>query len=289
VAGNNPAKTLMKQSPPNPSLLPLEDNHLDIIGKARRGWQCTDQELVSRSGITLDELERVEAGEILPEVLERLAPALQLSSPALLASAQKSWRPAPVQIGNFKTFTTPFDDMMVNSYLAWDSGTNEAVVFDSGTDASGLLEFAASAGLRIRLILITHTHGDHIFDLDRLMEKTGAPAFVGDQEPELAGTQAFTAGKIFRVGNLTIGTRLTWGHDDGGITYVLDGLSRRVAVVGDAIFSGSMGGGKVSWVDALQTTREEILSLPGDTVLAPGHGPLTTVEEEKIHNPFFVD
>lgn len=277
----------MKQSPPARTQLPLEDNHLDIIGKARRGWKISDQELLSCSGITSDELERIDEGDILPDAIRKIAPVLHLGPEALVASAEKSWRPEPVEVEGLKTFTTPFGDMMVNSFLAWDPSTKEAVVFDSGADASGLLEFAESAGLEIRLILITHTHGDHIFDLDRLMEKTGAPAYVGDREPALAGTQSFAAGKIFQAGRLSIETRLTWGHADGGITYVITGLPRRVAVVGDAIFSGSMGGGKISWLDALKTTREEILSLPGETVLAPGHGPLTTVEEEIQNNPFF--
>jgi glyoxylase-like metal-dependent hydrolase (beta-lactamase superfamily II) len=62
-----------------------------------------------------------------------------------------------------------------------------------------------------------------------------------------------------------------------------------VAAVGDALFAGSIGGGQISWADALRTTRDEILSLPNETVLAPGHGPLTTVAEEKAHNPCFAD
>jgi glyoxylase-like metal-dependent hydrolase (beta-lactamase superfamily II) len=76
-------------------------------------------------------------------------------------------------------------------------------------------------------------------------------------------------------------------HADGGITYVVRGLAHPVAIVGDAIFAGSMGGGKVSYADALRTTRSEILSLPDETILASGHGPLTTVAEQKAHNPFF--
>ena len=81
--------------------------------------------------------------------------------------------------------------------------------------------------------------------------------------------------------------RLTWGHAKGGITYVIDGLVTPIAVVGDAMFAGSMGGGMVSYQDALRTNREEILALPDHTILCPGHGPLTTVGEEKDHNPFF--
>ena len=60
-----------------------------------------------------------------------------------------------------------------------------------------------------------------------------------------------------------------------------------VAIVGDALFAGSMGGGMVSYEDALQNNREKILTLSDDTVLCPGHGPLSTVSQEKSHNPFF--
>jgi glyoxylase-like metal-dependent hydrolase (beta-lactamase superfamily II) len=58
-------------------------------------------------------------------------------------------------------------------------------------------------------------------------------------------------------------------------------------VVGDAIFAGSMGGGLVSYADALANNRKSIFTLPDDTVICPGHGPLTTVGEEKQHNPFY--
>jgi glyoxylase-like metal-dependent hydrolase (beta-lactamase superfamily II) len=58
-------------------------------------------------------------------------------------------------------------------------------------------------------------------------------------------------------------------------------------VVGDTIFAGSMGRGNQSWELAKQAVKEQILSLPSDTLLCPGHGPLTTVAEEKAHNPFF--
>jgi glyoxylase-like metal-dependent hydrolase (beta-lactamase superfamily II) len=68
---------------------------------------------------------------------------------------------------------------------------------------------------------------------------------------------------------------------------MVSGLPNRIAVVGDAMFAGSMGGGGVSYADALQTNRQNILSLPDDTILCPGHGPLTTVGQEKVNNPFF--
>jgi len=60
-----------------------------------------------------------------------------------------------------------------------------------------------------------------------------------------------------------------------------------VAVVGDSLFAGSMGGGMISYFEALENNRAKVFSLPNETVLCPGHGPLTTVGEEKQHNPFF--
>ena len=71
------------------------------------------------------------------------------------------------------------------------------------------------------------------------------------------------------------------------MTDVINGLDSPVAIVGDAIFAGSMGGGIVSYSDALRTNREKIMTLPDETILCPGHGPMTTVMEEKKHNPFF--
>ena len=60
-----------------------------------------------------------------------------------------------------------------------------------------------------------------------------------------------------------------------------------IGLVGDALFASSMGGGLVSYADALATNRKEIFTLPGNTVICPGHGPMTTVGEEKAHNPFY--
>ena len=67
---------------------------------------------------------------------------------------------------------------------------------------------------------------------------------------------------------------------------MIKGLSQPVAIVGDAVFAGSMGGGMVSFEDALRTNRSEIMTLPNNTILCPGHGPMTTVAEQRVFNPF---
>jgi len=156
----------------------------------------------------------------------------------------------------------------------------------TGADGDPMLEVMRDQRLNVTKILLTHTHGDHILDLDRLKEKTGATAHVCAKEA-LAGAESFSPGKTFSMGSLSVETRLTWGHSVGGITYVIHGLAVPVAVVGDAIFAGSMGGGAISSADALKSNRENILTLSDETVLRPGHGPLTTLEEQKRVNSFF--
>ena len=133
--------------------------------------------------------------------------------------------------------------------------------------------------------VLTHTHPDHVADLQRLKKVTGAAVFVSKLEA-IPGAETFEAGHNFTLGKLSIDTRQTSGHSRGGITYVVNGLPRKIAVVGDALFAGSMGGGSVSYADALRNNREKIMTLPDDTILCPGHGPLTTVGEEKKNNPF---
>lgn len=267
-------------------MLPLEDNFNDIIGKALRGLKISESEAAEKAGLEQRAVRSLLDGEFDEAAIRRLAPILGLSPDALAASGQKSWRPESQAIDGLAQFTTPWDDMMVNSYLAWDPSTRAAVAFDTGADCSPMLELIQGKQLDLQVIAITHTHGDHIFDLDRLKEKTGARAIVSSQEPH-AGTEPISAGYAFRAGSLAVSARSTWGHSVGGLSYVISGLSKPVAVVGDAIFAGSMGGGMVSYDAALRTNRDEILSLPPETVLCPGHGPLSTVGEELQHNPFF--
>jgi glyoxylase-like metal-dependent hydrolase (beta-lactamase superfamily II) len=266
--------------------IPLEDKFNDIVGKAMRGFKISDSDVATAAGIFPGEVKSLRDGAWDKSVALRVASALGLKAQALVESGHESWQPAPVKLDGFAQFNTPYEDMTVNSYLAWDAANGAAVAFDTGADCSDMLALIAEKKLTLKYILLTHTHGDHIFDLDRLKEKTGAPAFVGEREP-IDGAETFPAGSRFEVGALRIETRLTWGHSKGGITYLLSGLAQPVAIVGDAVFAGSMGGGAVSYAAALCTNREHILSRPDNTIIASGHGPLTTVGEEKIHNPFF--
>jgi len=267
--------------------IPLEDNYADILSKAQRGLGLDIGTLSAKAGLSTALTNQILGGSFDEPGVRALAAALELHPDRLAAIGRTDYRPAEIPLmDGLSQFNTPFEDMKVNSYLVWDPDSKKAVAFDTGADCDPLLEAIDTHGVRLELILLTHAHGDHVLELDRLRERTGAEAWIGERE-SIPGARSFATGKTFEVGALTIETRLTWGHSPGGVTYVVRGLARTVAMVGDAIFAGSMGGGGVSYKDALQTNREGILSLPDETVLCPGHGPLTTVEEQKKVNPFF--
>jgi len=267
--------------------IPLEDDFTDVIGKAQRGWGLSDTELARKAGISEQELQRVKGGQFDEAAVRKLAPALKLGAEALVALGKKAWAPRdPGEVPGLACFNTQYGTMTVNSYLIWDPQSDNAACFDTGADATGMLGFAAERELRIQMVLLTHSHPDHIADLDRLRLIPDVSAFASKLEA-IPEAETFEAGHNFRLGNIIIGTRQTSGHSRGGITYVVQGLPRRIAIVGDALFAGSMGGGMVSFEEALRNNRLHILTLPDDTILCPGHGPLTTVGEEKMYNPFF--
>jgi hydroxyacylglutathione hydrolase len=273
-------------------MLPLEDHTGDIISKAQRGLGFTNEALTQRAAISNAQLRALKAGQGDDDALRRVATVLGLGGDQMIALRRGGWAPAPPPaIDGFRMFTTPFGDMTVNAYLAWDTATRQAVVFDTGADASPLLAGVRELRLAIELILITHAHVDHVMELPRLLAATQARAWVNardaDEEDFPRGVETFATGQSFVLGRIRIETRLTSGHSAGQTTYLLRGLRPLVAVVGDSLFAGSMGGGMVSYADQLRNNREQIMTLPDDTVLACGHGPLTTVGEERRNNPFF--
>ena len=268
-------------------MIPLEDNVGDIIGKAQRGLGLSDSELAKKAGADLQTIRKLREGDVDEQALLRIAPVLGLAADPLCELAKGEWRPQRIDDRDgFSQFNTRYHDMTVNAYLVWDPTSRAAAVFDTGGDCTDMLRFASRHKLNVQLILLTHAHPDHIADLPRLREETGADVFAPAREP-VSGAEPIDEGKHFHLGNLEIDTRLTWGHSQGGITYVVTGLARPIAIVGDSLFAGSMGGGNVSYQDALQNNLEKILTLPDETIICPGHGPMTTVGEEKRHNPFF--
>ena len=269
--------------------IPLEDNVSDILGKAQRGLRISDNQLAERSGVSAEKIRKLRDGDFDDDAVECVAPVLNLDAAALRKLAAGKWNPEAVrEIEGLARFNTTYHDMTVNAYLVWDPATREAVAFDTGADCGDMLQCIEEKRLRVKLILLTHAHPDHVADLRRLRKRTGAPVYISEREAEEEAT-AIAEGKRFQAGSLEIEARLTSGHSPGGMTYVVTGLSRPVAIVGDSLFAGSMGGGNISYADALRNNREKILKLPDETIICPGHGPLTIVGKEKRDNPFFAN
>ena len=104
---------------------------------------------------------------------------------------------------------------------------------------------------------------------------------------DFPGAKTFQENAYFHIGELAIKTLFTWGHSPGMTTFFVTGLSWPLAIVGDSIFASSMGGSPTNFEDQYRNNKEKLLTLPKDTVIASGHGPLTTLAQEKEHNPFF--
>jgi glyoxylase-like metal-dependent hydrolase (beta-lactamase superfamily II) len=271
--------------------IPLEDNVSDIIGKAQRGLGLDDDALATAVGVDRGELDAIKQvrGVDFPKV-EKLARALGLGPRALVALADGSYQPHadPPAKGFFQANTPYGSEMHVNAYLVWDETTRLAAAFDTGADCTPLVEEISRRNLTLQDVYLTHTHVDHVAELDRLIEKVGGSVGVHVNEAEkLEGASSFQPGVTFALGRLQIETRDTAGHSAGGTTYHVHGLDRPLAIVGDALFAGSVGGIRSDYRTALQKISENILFGQDNTVIAPGHGPLTTVGQEKAGNPFF--
>lgn len=268
-------------------MIPLEDNVGDIIGKAQRGLGISDSELAEKARIDSQTIRKLRDGDSDEAAILSVAPILGLSGSALCDLARGEWHPTKIEaIDGLEQFNSDYHEMAVNAYLVWDLASHAAAAFDTGADSREMVRFANRHKLNVQLILLTHAHPDHVADLPSLREETGGDVFAPTREA-VPGAELIEEGKRFQLGNLKIDTRLTWGHSPGGMTYVVTGLAHPIAVVGDSLFAGSMGGGNASYQDALRNNLEKILTLSDDTIICPGHGPITTVGEEKVHNPFF--
>ena len=271
----------------------LEDHLGDILRKARAMSGVTASAAATAAGISETELSALEAtGQCARKInFAALAPLLGLEA-AKLQGIANGWLPTPKDLSawrELRVFTTVGDGLTVNCYLVWDEATRAAALFDTGVDAQPVLDCVTAEQLQLKHVFITHSHWDHVEALPQIREAwpkvrlhSGSKRAPVDQRNKNA--------EIIHLGGLRVTHRETPGHTEDGVTYLVGNWQEdapHVAIVGDALFAGSMGNGNGAWDLARLKVREQILSLPADTLLCPGHGPLTTVAEEKEHNPFF--
>ncbi len=193
-----------------------------------------------------------------------------------------------------------------NAYLVRCSATGETVAIDPGGGAEAMIAALEEGGHALRAILLTHAHLDHIEGVAALAERIPAPIHLHPADRPLydaAPQQAAMFGHPFRAppppdetivpgrdiefGACRLEVRHAPGHSPGHV--ILYSPEAGVAFVGDVVFQGSIGrtdlpGG--SFQQLMTSIREQVLTLPEDTELYPGHGPVTTVERERRENPF---
>jgi glyoxylase-like metal-dependent hydrolase (beta-lactamase superfamily II) len=272
----------------------LEDHLGDIIRKARAMSGVDEGAAAKAAGISESDLAALEkTGDTGGRQLNFTALAKLVGLHAQkLAGIATGWLPSRPDLSiwrELRVFTTAGEGLTVNCYLVWDEVTRDAALFDTGLDAQPVVDCIAENQLMLRHIFITHSHWDHVEALPRLRE-AWPKARVHSNSKNAPVEQRNKASEIVHLGGLRVTHRETPGHADDGVTYLVGNWQEdapHLAMVGDAIFAGSMGRGNPSYELARQKVREQILTLPPETLICPGHGPFTTVGEEKEHNPFF--
>jgi len=192
----------------------------------------------------------------------------------------------------------------VNCYIVGCPETNECVVIDPGGDPNRIVERVERRGWKPTSILLTHAHIDHVHGLYQLQRTYPVPTWLHEAEriifealPLQAQTFGFALSHLPKVDRfLQGGERISFGrqqlkvvhtpgHSPGSCCYLAD----KCAFVGDVLFAGSIGrtdlpGG--NYQQLIHSIRQRILILADETTLYPGHGPATTVGQERLYNPF---
>ena len=271
----------------------LEDHLGDIIRKARGMSNVSAGTAARAAGLTETDLAVLEeSGQAAQKPnLAALAELVGLH-PGKLEAIASGWLPSIKDLSTWRELrciTTTAGGMAVNCYLVWDEVSREAALFDTGWEAPPVTQLIAENQLELRHIFITHAHEDHVAALSDLRQQSPKVRLHSGSK-RAPVDQRNRPNDFIHLGSLRITHRDTPGHAEDGTTYIVGTWpddAPHVAIVGDALFAGSIGRGNQSWDLARQKVREQILTLPPETLLCPGHGPLTTVAEEKAHNPFF--
>jgi hydroxyacylglutathione hydrolase len=202
----------------------------------------------------------------------------------------------------------PVGPLQCNCSIIGDETTHEAMVIDPGDEIEDVLGIIRKHNLQVRQIVITHAHIDHVGGAMKLRAATGAPillnqndyallklldeqaAWVGVAPPgKVEIDRRVSTGETLTAGSLSANILHTPGHTEGSICLYFPAEQKLIA--GDTLFAGSIGrtdlpGGSMQKI--MRSLHDTVLALPDETVVVPGHGPLTTIGGERERNPFLM-
>jgi glyoxylase-like metal-dependent hydrolase (beta-lactamase superfamily II) len=273
--------------------IPLEDEFGDILRKAMRGTGIGGAELARATGIQAAQIADWAQGKgSASETQARaLAPLLHLDPGKLADSAVARWSPPPIALDDVRHH--PQLPHPSNGYVFFLDGGKRAALIDPAGIPANLLRILRDGPYHLQYILVTHKHPDHCDATgDIAAAYPDAKIVMHQLDVHAIGPLAAKAllvrdGEALPFGDgAEIRMLHTPGHTDGSVSY----LFKSTVFTGDTLFAGSVGGafGDVStYDDILNSVRTRLFTLPDATVIMPGHGPPSTIAEEKQHNPFF--
>jgi hydroxyacylglutathione hydrolase len=272
----------------------LEDDFTDIIKKARTGLGLNAEAVASQAGLEASAFRALEAGRRLPDRAEvrAIAAALGMDGSKLASISCDAWMPlAPEDNPAVSVINGDIGGYAVKGYLLRDPQSGETAIIDTGYNAEAMLMALERESGRLKAICLTHGHLDHAGGLERILSRFPAPVYLGEDDwgllhwkPPVSLRRFVKDGDGVDLGTIRLQFLTTPGHTPGGVCY----RAPECVFVGDTLFAGSIGRANPAslYPVHLQSVRDRLLTLPDDLALLPGHGPSTTVAQEKAHNPF---
>lgn len=280
----------------HPAIPPLEDELGDVLEKAMHRAGLTDESLALRSGVRagriLDAIDY--RSDLTPDELRQLAAVLGLNEVGLCALAagrypQPEIGPLPFCVWPLRM---PHGIGVANAYLVGECGSDRAVLFDTGAGIEALSAVWPRSVRRLDAVFLTHIEAEHAGGLCEVVSRFSVDsAFIPRGATAPCG-QPVGEGETKRFGPLEITAYTTPGHAAAHNCYLVRAPGARMGgsllVSGDLVFAGSAGGGYFCHTQQDNNLRRVLSAVPPTSVIAPGHGPLTTVENELRYNPFVV-
>ncbi len=277
---------------PKPTPPPLEDDLGDVLEKAARHLQLGFEEIAARASVELPRLRDAldYRSELTQAELGRLASVLHLNEVGLNALSRGAYPSANLTGLPFRLHQLPMPHGVgvANAYLISRGGPG-AVLFDTGASHAGLHRAWPKEIDRLDAVFVTHYEAEHIGGLETVLREAELPFFYGPPTGRWARNRGLHEGDSVEVAGLRVTALSTPGHAAEHNCYLVTGGpagAPGVLVSGDLIFAGSLGGGYFCCQRQMHHARRVLAVLPPETVIAPGHGPLTTVECERRFNPF---